>query len=80
MKVVIPGGSGQVGTILARALHGDGHEVVVLSRRPDTSLGRAPRDGRSFLRGSGAKGVCARVTRQLGGNKDVVLLTTAGSV
>ena len=35
MKVVIPGGSGQVGTILARAFHGDGHDVVVLSRRPD---------------------------------------------
>jgi uncharacterized protein len=33
MKIVIPGGSGQVGTILARAFHGDGHEVVVLSRR-----------------------------------------------
>ena len=32
MKIVIPGGSGQVGTILARALHGDGHDVVVLSR------------------------------------------------
>ena len=35
MKIVIPGGSGQVGTILARAFHGDGHEVVVLTRRPD---------------------------------------------
>jgi uncharacterized protein len=35
MKIVIPGGSGQVGTILARAFHRDGHEVVVLSRRPD---------------------------------------------
>ncbi len=35
MKVVIPGGSGQVGTILARAFQKDGHEVVVLSRRPD---------------------------------------------
>ena len=34
MRVVIPGGSGQVGTILARAFHGDGHDVVVLSRRP----------------------------------------------
>jgi uncharacterized protein (TIGR01777 family) len=34
MKIVIPGGSGQVGTILARAFHGDGHEVVVLSRSP----------------------------------------------
>ncbi|MBV9852165.1 MAG: TIGR01777 family oxidoreductase [Armatimonadetes bacterium] len=34
MKIVIPGGSGQVGTILARPFHEDGHEVVVLSRRP----------------------------------------------
>jgi uncharacterized protein (TIGR01777 family) len=34
MKVVIPGGSGQIGTILARAFHQAGHEVVVLSRRP----------------------------------------------
>jgi uncharacterized protein (TIGR01777 family) len=34
MKIVIPGGSGQVGTILARAFHGGGHDVVVLSRRP----------------------------------------------
>lgn len=34
MKVILPGGSGQVGTILARAFHGAGHEVVVLSRQP----------------------------------------------
>lgn len=33
MKIVIPGGSGQVGTILARAFETDGHEVVVLSRK-----------------------------------------------
>jgi len=33
MKIVIPGGSGQVGTILAREFHVNGHEVVVLSRR-----------------------------------------------
>ena len=32
MKIVIPGGSGQIGTILARAFHRDGHDVVVLSR------------------------------------------------
>jgi len=35
MKIVIPGGSGQVGTILVRAFHGSGDEVVVLSRRPE---------------------------------------------
>jgi len=34
MKVVIPGGSGQVGRVLAPAFHGEGHEVVVLSRSP----------------------------------------------
>ena len=33
MKIVIPGGTGQVGTVLARAFQKDGHEVVVLSRR-----------------------------------------------
>lgn len=34
MKIVIPGGTGQVGTILARAFHAEGHEVAVLSRAP----------------------------------------------
>ena len=34
MKIVIPGGSGQVGTLLARAFQRDGHDVVVLSRQP----------------------------------------------
>jgi uncharacterized protein (TIGR01777 family) len=38
MKIVMPGGSGQVGTMLARAFHAEGHEVVVLSRAP----GRRP--------------------------------------
>jgi uncharacterized protein (TIGR01777 family) len=34
MKIVIPGGTGQVGTLLARAFFAEGHEVVVLSRNP----------------------------------------------
>ena len=38
MKIVIPGGSGQVGTLLARTFQRDGHEVVVLGRHP----GKAP--------------------------------------
>jgi uncharacterized protein (TIGR01777 family) len=37
MKVVIPGGTGQVGTVLARAFQADGHEVVVLSRSPSAA-------------------------------------------
>jgi uncharacterized protein (TIGR01777 family) len=38
MKIVLPGGTGQVGTLLTRAFVADGHEVVVLSRNP----GKAP--------------------------------------
>src|SRR5436309_1083213 len=38
MRVVIPGGTGQIGTLLARVFHRDGHEVVVLGR----SATRAP--------------------------------------
>jgi len=34
MRIVIPGGSGQVGTILARTFHARGDEVTVLSRNP----------------------------------------------
>ncbi|MBZ3901591.1 epimerase [Streptomyces griseiscabiei] len=34
MKVVLPGGTGQVGTLLDRALTAAGHEVTVLTRRP----------------------------------------------
>lgn len=40
MRVVIPGGSGQVGTILARDFHRRGDEVVLLSRKaaPSTEV------------------------------------------
>jgi len=41
MKIVIPGGTGQVGTILARAFHTAGHQVVVLSRKPAHPAWRA---------------------------------------
>jgi uncharacterized protein (TIGR01777 family) len=34
MKIVLPGGSGQVGRMLVRHLAGEGHDCVVLSRRP----------------------------------------------
>jgi len=34
MKILVPGGTGQVGTVLARAFYRDGHEVVVLGRSP----------------------------------------------
>ncbi|NIP39427.1 MAG: epimerase, partial [Candidatus Dadabacteria bacterium] len=34
MKIIIPGGSGQVGTLLSKAFIKDGHDVTVLSRNP----------------------------------------------
>jgi uncharacterized protein len=43
MKVVIPGGTGQVGAVLARAFQRDGHEVVVLSRSARPGPWRAVR-------------------------------------
>ena len=43
MKIVIPGGTGQVGTLLARAFVADGHEVVLLSRNPRNAPGRVIR-------------------------------------
>ncbi len=43
MKIVIPGGSGQVGTVLARAFAADGHDVVVLSRNPTSAPWRVVR-------------------------------------
>jgi uncharacterized protein (TIGR01777 family) len=42
MKIVIPGGSGQVGQVLARAFRKDGHHVVILTRSPAARMaGRA---------------------------------------
>jgi uncharacterized protein (TIGR01777 family) len=47
MKIVIPGGTGQLGTILARAFCAAGHSVVVLGRRPAAARWRVvPWDAR----------------------------------
>ncbi len=49
MKVVIPGGSGHLGTILSHAFRDEGHDVVVLSRRPRRSAWRVvPWDGETL--------------------------------
>ncbi|KUN20153.1 epimerase [Streptomyces antibioticus] len=47
MKFVIPGGTGQVGTVLDRALRAAGHDVVVLTRRP-TRDHEVPWDGKTL--------------------------------
>ena len=33
LRIVIPGGSGQVGSVLARAFRSQGHDVVIISRK-----------------------------------------------
>ncbi|WP_437765419.1 DUF1731 domain-containing protein [Sorangium sp. So ce281] len=49
MKIILPGGSGQVGQILARAFAADGHEVIVLCRSASVPAGRVvPWDGRTL--------------------------------
>src|SRR5207248_1750538 len=49
MRIVIPGGSGQLGSLLARFFAEQGHEVVVLTRRPKPSgpFREVPWDGRT---------------------------------
>jgi len=34
LRIVIPGGNGQVGTFLARHFHSQGHQVIVFARKP----------------------------------------------
>lgn len=49
MRVVIPGGSGQVGQLLARSFARDGHQVVFLSRGEGTGRWRTLAwDGRTL--------------------------------
>jgi uncharacterized protein len=49
MKIVIPGGSGQIGQVLARAFMAEGHDVAVLCRSPEVAAGRVvPWDGRTL--------------------------------
>ena len=51
MKIVIPGGTGQVGTILDRALTAAGHEVVVLTRTARSASAKSAGTGRRSARG-----------------------------
>ncbi len=49
MKIIIPGGSGQVGTLLAQTFHADGQEIVVLSRTAADTPWRTVRwDGKTL--------------------------------
>lgn len=49
MKIIVPGGSGNLGTMLARDFVANGHEVVVLSRTPQSAPWRTLAwDGRTL--------------------------------
>jgi uncharacterized protein (TIGR01777 family) len=48
MRIVLCGGTGQVGEMLRRAFVGDGHDVVVLSRRPADPPARLQGDGETL--------------------------------
>jgi uncharacterized protein (TIGR01777 family) len=89
MKIVIPGGTGQVGTLLARAFHGDGHEVIVLGRHPKAASWRVvrwdPTDQRDWpeeLEGAdvvinlAGRSVNCRYTQE---NRDEILLSRVAS-
>src|SRR5215467_12621946 len=47
MKVVIPGGTGQVGQVLSRALRAHGHDVIALSRGATNDASVLHWDGRT---------------------------------
>jgi uncharacterized protein (TIGR01777 family) len=49
LRIVIPGGNGQVGQVLARHFHGQGQSVTVLSRQPQPAAWRVlPWNGRDL--------------------------------
>ncbi len=48
MKVVIPGGTGQIGRVLVRALQQSGHDVVVLTRGGGSDARMVRWDGRTL--------------------------------
>jgi uncharacterized protein (TIGR01777 family) len=90
MRIVIPGGTGQVGTILARAFHHDGHEVVVLARSMTTAPWQVTRwdpaeptgwahalDGADVVINLAGRSVNCRYTAR---NRQEILQSRVGSV
>jgi uncharacterized protein len=90
MRIVISGGTGQVGTVLARAFHGDGHEVVVLARSTRPAPWRVARwdpaepsgwahelDGADLVINLAGRSVNCRYTPK---NRQEILQSRTGSV
>src|SRR5262249_57329354 len=90
MKIIIPGGTGQVGTVLARAFTRDHHEVVVLGRHPRPAPWRVVQwdpthvtgwadelDGADVVINLAGRSVNCRYTRA---NRDEILRSRVDSV
>lgn len=75
MKIVIPGGTGQVGTLLARKLHADGHEAVVLGRPQRNWPGEI--DGADVVINLAGRSVNCRYTKK---NRQEILESRVSSV
>ena len=76
MRAAIVGGSGLVGRALARSLATDGHDVVVLSRRPERARRRLP-SAVAVAEWSGADAGVDELARTLDGVDVVVSLAGA---
>jgi uncharacterized protein (TIGR01777 family) len=48
VKIVIPGGTGQVGALVARAMGKEGHDVVIVSRGTSSVARTVPWDGKTL--------------------------------
>jgi len=66
LRIVIPGGSGRVGTLLARHFQAKGYDITVLSRNPTPALWEViPWDGKSegpWIKALEASDVCINLT------------------
>lgn len=75
MKIVIPGGTGQVGTLLARKFREDGHEVVTLDRSQRDWPGAI--DGSDVVINLAGRSVNCRYNKK---NRDEILDSRISSV
>ena len=75
MKIVIPGGTGQVGTLLARKFRADGHEAVTLDR--SQAAWPAAIDGADVVINLAGRSVNCRYNKK---NRDEILDSRVSSV
>jgi uncharacterized protein (TIGR01777 family) len=64
MNIVMPGGSGQVGAVLARAFRADGHDVAILRRPMVLDQWRARIDGADVVINLAGRNVNCRYTAE----------------